>query len=145
MRGTKMHELAGDLIKFGVKLDDNGKTMNSYVNDAIGFRMKSEQPLFYSMNCFGTADAIGFRDDLLRIHDLKTGLGKTSMRQLEVYSAMFCLEYLVRPSDISIELRIYQSDEIFTKIPELDDIVHIMDRIVTFDKRIDNLRKEALS
>jgi hypothetical protein len=31
-----------------------------YVNDAIGYNMKVEQPLYYSENCFGHADTLCF-------------------------------------------------------------------------------------
>src|SRR6478735_2554298 len=95
LRGTQMHDLARDLIRMGVKLPRTPKTINMYVNDGIGFRMIPEQVLYYSPNAFGTADTISFRKDLLRISDLKTGITPTSMRQLEVYTAFFCLEYRV--------------------------------------------------
>lgn len=142
-RGTKLHALAHDLISLGVRLPDIPTTMNLYVNDAIGYRMKSEQILFYSINCFGTADTIAFRNNLLRIHDLKNGVHHASERQLEVYAALFCLEYKFRPFDIDIELRIYQNDEV--RIYEADpvDISLIMDKIVAFDKRINELREEV--
>jgi hypothetical protein len=104
--------------------------------------MKSEQTLYYSPNAFGTADAISFRENLLRIHDLKTGVSPVSMRQLEIYAAYFCLEYKYRPEDIKIELRIYQTDEITVYVPDPKDIRMIMDKIVDFDKRIDSIRSE---
>jgi len=107
--------------------------------------MKTEQILYYSDNCFGTADAIAFRKNFLRIHDLKTGLTPVSERQLEVYAALFCLEYRVKPFEIEIELRIYQNDEIQIYEVDPDVITHIMDRIVTFDKRIEAIRMEASS
>jgi hypothetical protein len=113
-----------------------------YVNDAIGFRMTPEQPLFYSKNCFGTADAISFRKNLLRIHDLKTGVTPASMHQLEIYAALFCLEYSVNPKDISIELRIYQSNEIYIHNPDAEDILEIMDKIAKFDKAIEDVKAE---
>jgi len=111
-----------------------------YVNDAIGYRMTPEQVLFYSRNAFGTADAISFRDGLLRIHDLKTGISRVSMIQLEIYAAFFCLEYDVKPNDISIELRIYQSNDVVVEEPNPDDIFHIMDKTVAFDACIEDLR-----
>ena len=46
----------------GQKLPKSQKTLNMYVNDAISFRMVPEQILFYSENCFGTADTIVFRN-----------------------------------------------------------------------------------
>lgn len=141
-RGTAMHELARNLIVMGVKLPRTPKTINMYVNDGIGFRMIPEQVLFYSPNAFGTADTISFRKDLLRISDLKTGVTPTSVRQLEVYMALFCLEYAIKPSDISAELRIYQNDDIKLHIPDPVDILIIMEKIVAFDKRIKLIREE---
>lgn len=135
---------AHNAIRLGIKLPRTPKTLNMYINDAIGYRMISEQILFFSVNCFGTADAISFRKEFLRIHDLKTGVVPASMRQLEVYTAIFCLEYGIRPADIGIELRLYQLDEVEVYEPDLDDIIHIMDRIKIFDKRITLLKAEAL-
>ena len=111
-----------------------------YVNDAIGFKMEPEQVLYYSDNWFGTADAIIFRNYLLRIHDLKTGVTKAHMEQLEIYAALFCLEYNKRPGDIDMELRIYQNNEILIHQPEADDILPIMDKIMSFDKLIEKLK-----
>lgn len=143
-KGTELHALAHDLIRLKIKLPSSRKTLNLYVNDAIGYRMESEQVLFYSENCFGTPDAISFRRNTLRIHDLKTGVTQTSERQLEVYAALFCLEYRFKPFDITMELRIYQNDEVRIYEPDPDDIAHIMDRIVTFDKRIAAIRAEDM-
>ncbi len=142
-RGTRLHALACELISMKVKMGKSPKTLNMYVNDAIGFRMNPEQVLFYSENFFGTADAVSFRDNLLRIHDLKNGVHPGSMHQLEVYAALFCLEYGFRPGEIEIELRIYQNDEINIVRPEPDVIAHVMDRIVTFDQKIKRIREEA--
>ena len=116
------------------------KTLNMYVNDAIGFKMIPEQPLFYSENCFGTTDAIVFRNRMLRIHDLKTGVIPAHMEQLEIYAALFCLEYNVKPGDIEMELRLYQSDEILYHNPTAMDILPIMDKIITFDKVINKIK-----
>jgi len=142
-RGVELHNLAHELIRLGVKLPANHKSLSMYVNDAIGYRMTPEQILYYSDNCYGTADAIGFRKNLLRVHDLKTGLTEASVHQLEVYAALFCMEYRFKPTEIGIELRIYQNDAIRVYSPEPDDIFHIMDKIVTFDKRITAHRMEA--
>lgn len=139
-RGTELHELAHNLIRLGVKLPKSPQTLNMYVNDAIGYRMTPEQPLCYSENAFGTADAISFRKNKLRIHDLKTGVTEASVHQLEVYAAFFCLEYLFKPFEIDIELRIYQNDAVQVFEADPDVIFHIMDKIVTFDKLI-NIRK----
>ena len=141
-KGTELHELASSLIKMKVELPDEPKTLNMFVNDAIGYHMESEQVLLYSDNCFGTADAICFRNDILRIHDLKTGEGKTHMEQLMIYAALFCLEYNVKPGDIQIILRIYQYNDILELEPDVDDILHIMDRIVTADKIISSIKEQ---
>lgn len=141
-KGTVLHDFAAQCIKLGQKLPKSHKTLNMYVNDAIGYRMTPEQVLFYSENCFGTADAISFRNNLLRIHDLKTGQVPAHMEQLLVYSALFCLEYKKSPSEIDIELRIYQSDEVLYHNPTSEEIVPIIDKIITFDKIIAKLKNE---
>lgn len=139
-RGTELHAFAHEAIRLGVKLPGSRKTLNMYVNDAIGYRMTPEQILYYSDNAYGTADAISFRRSTLRIHDLKTGLIPGSVHQLEVYAALFCLEYRFKPFDIQTELRMYQNDEVQIFDADPDVITHIMDRIVTFDKRINAIR-----
>jgi len=144
-RGTDLHDFALSAIRLGVKMPRSAKTLHLYVNDAIGYRMTPEQVLFYSDNAFGTADTISFRRNKLRIHDLKTGVTPCSVHQLEVYAALFCLEYMFKPFEIEIELRIYQNDEVQIFEGDPDVITHIMDKIVTFDKRITALRLEALS
>lgn len=141
-RGTRLHVLASDLIREGIRQARTKAAFNMYVNDAIGFRMDVEKVLFYSDNCFGTADAISFRKNKLRISDYKSGVTPASMMQLVVYAALFCLEYDYRPGDIQIELRIYQEDEIKLHIPEVEEVIHVMDRIVHFDRRIEQIRAE---
>jgi hypothetical protein len=141
-KGTELHEFASTCIKLRQKLPKSDKTLNKYVNDAIGYKMKSERVLYYSENCFGTADAISFRNGLLRIHDLKTGIIPAHIEQLIIYAALFCLEYKLKPSEIDIELRIYQNDEVVYHIPEADEIVPIMDKIKTFDRIINEIKKE---
>ena len=142
-KGTDLHEFASHAIRLGIKLPRSDRTLNLYVNDAIGYRMTPEQVLFYSENSFGTADAISFRKDVLRIHDLKTGISRTSPRQLEIYAALFCLEYGVRPGEIEMEFRIYQNDEVQIFVGNPVDIVHLMDKIVAFDRRIEALKAEG--
>ena len=142
LKGTELHDFAARCINLGQKLPKSKKTLNMYVNDAIGYRMTPEQVLYYSDNCFGTADSISFKDNLLRIHDLKTGITPAHMEQLEIYAALFCLEYKVKPADIDIELRIYQSDDIMVFNPTVEDIVPIMDKIITSDKIISNIKAE---
>lgn len=141
--GTRLHALADECIQLNVRLPRNNQTLNKYVNDAIGFKMKSEVMLFYSENAFGTVDAISFRRNTLRIHDLKTGVTPTNMSQLEVYTALFCLEYQHKPEDINIELRIYQNDTVVVHVPEPSNIHYIMEKIVRYDKRIQLLQLEG--
>jgi len=142
-RGTDLHDLAQRMIRLGVKLPKTTETLNMYVNDAIGFRMVAEQTLFYSDNCYGTADTIGFSRNKLRIHDLKTGINHCSVLQLEVYAALFCLEYDIKPIDIEMELRIYQNDDIQIFVGDPLSITSIMDKIIVFDRRINELRLEV--
>lgn len=143
-RGTELHDLAYNLIRLGVKLPRSKTTLNMYVNDAIAYRLTPEQPLYFSRNCFGTADAISFdeKNRFLRIHDLKTGVTPAHMEQLEIYAALFCLEYKMQPKDIGIELRIYQNNEALIHAPLGDDIKRIMQTIIVFDGKIEKLRVE---
>lgn len=144
IEGTELHALAEQLIRKKVKLPRSKKTLNAYVNDAIGFGLEPEVLLYYSDNVFGTADAIRYDEKkrFLRIHDLKTGLTKVHMEQLMIYAALFCLEYSVKPTEIDIELRIYQNDDVQIYIPEPDEIVSIIDKIIAFDNYIDKLIEE---
>ena len=140
-KGTELHEFAAKCIKLGQKLRSSKKTLNMYVNDAIGFKMTPEQILYFSENCFGTADAISFRNNMLRIHDLKTGqVVPAKIEQLKIYAALFCLEYNHKPADIDIELRIYQNDEIVFLNPTSEEILSIMDKIIVFDKIINKIK-----
>lgn len=138
--GTKLHAWAKETIDLGIKQPRSKKTIYSYVNDAIGFKMSTEVVLLYSERFFGTADAISFRNGVLRIHDLKTGkVGKieSHIEQLEVYAALFCLEYKVKPGDIDMELRVYKNDEVICHNPTAEDIVPIMDKIVHLNKLLE--------
>lgn len=139
-RGTDLHALAHEAIRLGVKLAKSHRAMASYVNDALGYKMTCEQPLFYSDNCFGTADTISFRRNKLRIHDLKTGIVATSFKQLHVYAAIFCLEYSIDPFSIDIELRIYQRDEVRIDVPYAEQIAEIMEKIIIHDQRVEELK-----
>ena len=138
-RGTRLHALASECIKLNVKLSHSKKAICQFVNDAIGYKMDSEVTLYYSEFCFGTADAISFRKNFLRIHDLKTGTTPASMIQLEIYAALFCLEYDFNPQDIKIELRLYQSDEVAIYEPPAANIAEIMETIKEFDKYLKEL------
>lgn len=144
LKGTQLHEFAAQCIRLGQKLPRSEKTLNMYVNDAIGFKMIPEQILVYSENCFGTADAILFRNNFLRIHDLKTGVIPAHMEQLLIYASLFCLEYHVKPGEIEMELRIYQNNDVQTANPTAEDIVPIMDKIITADKIIKKIKEQEV-
>lgn len=132
--GTRLHEWAKTTIDLGIKQPRSKKTIYNYVNDAIGFKMDTEVVLFYSPYFFGTADSICFRNNFLRIHDLKTGMTPVHMEQLLIYAALFCLEYKIKPGEIQIECRIYQNDDILVANPTAEDIVPIMDKIIHLNK-----------
>lgn len=143
--GTRLHEWAKMTIDLGLKQPRSKKTIYAYVNDAIGFKMDTEVVLYYSDRFFGTADAISFRNNVLRIHDLKTGkIGKidSHIEQLEIYAALFCLEYKIKPSEIDIELRVYKNDEVICHNPTAEDIVPIMDKIIHLNKLLERLEQE---
>lgn len=141
-QGTMLHEFAAQCIRIGQKLPRSQKTLNMYVNDAIGYKLSPEVVLFYSENCFGTADAIGFRNNFLRVHDYKSGLVPAHMEQVLIYMALFCLEYRVKPNEIEMEGRIYQNDEIMIHNPCADEILVIMDKIITADKIVTKIKLE---
>jgi hypothetical protein len=144
-RGSQLHDLAKNMIRMKVKPERTGTTFSEYVNDCIGFGMKPEQVLYYSPNCYGTVDAISFKEAKrkLRIFDLKTGFNGTSMDQLKIYAALFCLEYKWSPFEIETELRIYQNDDIKALEPEPVDISMIMEKIKYFDKCLNQLMEEV--
>jgi hypothetical protein len=124
-RGSELHVFAAMAIRLGIKLRGDGTTLSRYVNESIGFRMRPEQPLVYSTNAFGTADAIAFRS-----------------RKLRIYAAFFCLEYGENPFDIEIELRIYQNDDVRVERADPDEITRIMQKIKYLDRRIIEMRRE---
>lgn len=162
--GTVIHGFAEDHIRYSIKLTKNKKdeallsvlkkgvpidcvdmdyiypNLQSYVNDAIKFKMSPEVALYYSEFCFGHADAISFENSFLRIHDLKTGKSPVHMEQLIIYAALFCLEYGIRPESIDYELRIYQGNEIIGFNPSSEEIETVINKIVSFDTLIRNLR-----
>lgn len=131
--GTRVHAWAAEAINLGFKQPRSNKTICAYINDAIGFKMTPEVVLYYSPYFFGTADAIIFKNGMLRIHDLKTG-NSGHMEQLMVYAALFCLEYKVKPGEIKMELRLYKNDNIEVFEPTAEDILPIMDKIIRFNK-----------
>lgn len=152
VRGTQEHAFAAQAITLGHRMPDEPKTINMYVNDCIGWRMKPEVPLYWSDFCFGTADGLGFVESkrMLRISDLKTGRVGTKFDQLVIYAALFCLEYeFPKPWELDIELRIYQGNgvkELFSIDSDLhDQVFHAMDRILTGTRLLETIRTEQLS
>lgn len=141
--GTRLHAWAKETIDLGLKQPRSKKTIYSYVNDAIGFRMNTEVVLYYSDRFFGTADAICYRNGVLRIHDLKTGKTPVHMDQLLVYAALFCLEYKIKPGDIEFHLRIYQNDEVICFDPTAEDVLPVMDKIIHLDKILSKIDEEV--
>ena len=146
-RGTKLHNIAASLIEEGLKLRGSTQTLTAYVNDAIGYGMTPEVGLRYSDNCFGHADAVDFSRGLLRIHDLKTGSGPVHLEQLEIYAALFLLEYErvlgVNPLNTKVNLRIYQNDDIQEYTPDKDRMEEVIYAIKERDSWVeDSLREE---
>lgn len=60
------------------------------------------------------------------------------MEQLEVYAALFCLEYKIKPGDIQMELRLYKDNEVIVHEPTAEDILPIMDKITSLNKALEN-------
>lgn len=140
-KGTELHALACRLIRMKVKLPSDRNTLNLYVNEAIELGLRPEEKLYYSKFAYGTADAIDFKDGILRISDLKTGKTKVSFLQLMIYAALFLLCYPEIPLKMvkKIELRIYQNNEVLFETPEIDEILPIMDKIRRYSKILEEL------
>lgn len=128
------HAYAARSIRFGKKLPQSKKTLNSYINDAIDFHMSPEVGLCYSENCYGIADAIDFTNNFLRIHTLRTKHKPADMKQLLIYDALFCLKHDIKPRDIQIENRIYQNDKVLIANPTSADLNPIIEKIKEFDR-----------
>lgn len=142
--GTKLHELAANLISLSVRLPDVPIALNMFVNDAIGFGMDPEVVLYYSVNCYGTADAISWKNGVLRIHDLKTGVSPASMDQLMVYAGLFCLDYGIKASSLNdVFLAIYQNDEVITFNPHKKDVFDVSKRIIEADNIIKKIEEDG--
>lgn len=124
------------------------QTLVEYVNDTISYSMEPEVTLYYSDNAFGTCDAIRYHRRSLRIHDLKTGLKPAGFDQLIVYAAYFFLEYgkkmRLKPENVDVELRLYQSSEISIYHPTIEDIYGAIDKIVELDPIIDVFKSGGL-
>lgn len=143
--GTQFHILAEMLINMAVRLPNTAATFNSFVNDAIGFKMTPEVTLYYSPNCYGTADAISYTNGVLRIHDLKTGTAPGSMNQLLVYAALFCLDYGVEPGElVEIHLRLYQSEDVLDYSPTPKEVFDVVKKIVDSDRIIKQIDAEGV-
>lgn len=143
LEGMEDHRYAAEAIELREVQFNEETTLGMFINDCIRLGMIPELVLYYSDNCFGTADALAFRDNCLLISDLKTGETRTSEHQLEVYAALFCLEYNIDPFDIDIELRIYQHNECRDYVVDPNYIAYIMDKIVAFDIKLNELRMEV--
>lgn len=144
LEGVEQHRYAAICIEEGIVQDDETTTVGLYINQCIQYKMSPEVVLFYSPNAFGTVDAIAYRHRRLRISDLKTGVSRTSEHQLEVYTALFCLEYGIDPFSMrGIELRIYQDGQVREYIGDPYFIKGIMDKIVKFDGILNMLREEV--
>lgn len=141
--GTKLHKWAQDTIELGIEQPDTQRTIYMYVNDVISYGMSTERMVGYSEHFYGTADALSFRNDELRIFDLKTGKTPAHMDQLLLYATYYCLENRIDPKKIRIELRIYQMDEIEIYEPDGEEIKDLMKKIKHFDKLLSNIDKEA--
>lgn len=115
-------------------------TVKEYITDGTKFRMTPEQPLEYSELFFGTVDCISASNDILRIHDLKTGSIPAHIEQLEIYAALYCLKFSIKPEELKeVELRIYQNGEILYHKPTGDDILAIMNFITYNDKELNKI------
>lgn len=167
--GTILHEIAYDHIKYRIKMNKYDKknvvlkllssgvpgmiidnldidsifdNLMAYVNDGIGYKMTPEVILCHG-NFFGTTDAINFSEDdrFLRIHDYKSGATPAHIEQLIIYAALFCLEYRIKPSSISSELRIYQAGEIVFHNPVPEEIDSFCNKILEFDKFMTHMKE----
>jgi hypothetical protein len=144
LEGMEQHRYASIAIAEQEFQDDETTTVGMYINQCLQYRMAPEVVLYFSPNAFGTVDAISYRYGTLRISDLKTGVSRTSEHQLEVYAALFCLEYEIDPfSCRGIQLRIYQDRQCRVYVGDPYFIKGIMDKIVAFDVILNRLREEV--
>lgn len=130
-----------DTINFDAMYDN----FMRYVNDCIAFKMTPEVVLRYSDNFFGTSDAIRYDEEIrfLRIHDYKSGTTPAHVEQTLIYAALFCLEYGIKPSSLSgCECRIYQGEEPLIYEPTKEEIIQVVETIITFDNFMTKMREE---
>ena len=143
--GIRYHRVVEELINLAIRLPDIPVAINMFVNDAIGFGMRPEVVLYYSPNCYGTADAISWENGILRIHDLKTGTSPASMDQLMVYTSLFCLDYDIESKALlKTHLRIYQGEEIIMFDPSSREVFDVIKRIIEADKIIKRVEEGIL-
>lgn len=138
------------MVSYGIHLirmlrylrEETLETIKEYINDAITYRMIPECVVYYSDAVYGTADALVFKNQFLRIHDLKTGDTPGKMEQLEGYASLYLLEHGIKPSSVQIELRIYQAGEVVVFHPTVEDILPITDQIVTISRIYEDIKKQ---
>ena len=144
IHGVKIDLLREGVPEFAIDIRESFPTLMMFVNDAIDYRMDQEVLLYYSDLCFGTTDAIGVEKNLLRIHDLKTGVSTAKMDQLMIYAALFFHEYAYlgyKPENLRTELRIYQLGDIAVLEPEPEQIREVMEDIVEKDRVLQALKE----
>lgn len=129
-----------------IDIEQYFENLAAFVNDAIGFRMRPEQGLKISDDCFGHADAISYdeRKKILRISDYKSGKTEPSMDQLLIYAALFFVEYSkelgIRLSDLKVELRIYYQGQIIYYEPEEDVMAHMVDVVLCKNRELKTIK-----
>lgn len=151
-RGTRLHAWAAEAILLGRRQPKDHDVLSEYINDALDFGMNPEQLLFYTIHAYGTADTIAFEPYIdhpkfsgyLRIHDYKSGVGKTSEDQLYVYAAYFCHEYGYRPFEIDGELRIYQGDDVRMYDLDREYLGYVYSRLEAANAIVDKRRSGNL-
>ncbi len=151
-RGDKLHVYSQMAIELKQPQPNDGTTVATYINDAIGFRMEAEVPLYYSEDCFGTADALSCRPEqwadgtfiTLRISDLKTGFHEADIRQLLIYAGIFFWQFrdMFNPMKVRVVLRIYQNDHIVEHQPDAMEIREVMSKIKFAAAVIAKMREE---
>jgi hypothetical protein len=129
----------------------NGSHIDRYINDGIGYRMKTDVIVVATEYAYGEADTLSFRKEkpgdkveTLRVHDLKTGITPAKIRQLETYAAYFCIEYDIDPEDIRTIVQIYQNDQIIGGVTNPALIREIMTTTRKQDAIVREAMKEAM-
>ena len=143
MRGARLDLMRKGIPEYAIDINRVWPTLLNYVNDSIGYGLDPEIVLYYSPECYGTADAINLDGDLLRIHDLKTGVTPAKMDQLLIYAGLFYLEYGIKPENTRAELRIYQMDDVIVCEPEVEEIREVMLDIVEKNRVVQSMSQEV--